>query len=66
MGSSSVIAHIYRTQVIDLMAEVSCSSAHKANDIMAAFPEYRDAKDFPDHPFWLTSAHDMREALLSA
>lgn len=64
MGSSSVIGHIFRNQVIDLMAEVACSSAHKAYDIMSKFPEYREAKDCPDHPFWITSASTMRDELL--
>lgn len=64
MGDSSVLAHINRARVIDLMAEVACASAHKANEILESFPEYREAKDDPRHSFWITSAPRMCEALI--
>lgn len=56
-------AHIIQWHIADLMAEVSCASSEKANQILVQYPEYREAKGNPSSPFWSTSASKMRESL---
>ncbi|WP_338924293.1 hypothetical protein V0M98_32290 (plasmid) [Pseudomonas silesiensis] len=54
---------IRRATLFNLMGEVSCLSAKAALCLVGQFPDYRVAKDDPDHAFWGQTAGEMIGAL---
>jgi predicted phosphohydrolase len=52
-----------RSALFNLMGEVSCLSAQAALCVVGQFPEYRVAKDDPNHDFWGQTASKMIGAL---
>lgn len=59
MGNLSQLAQITYAAVALLFADLACMSASRANLLIELFPEYRAAKDDPEHTFWSQKGIEM-------
>jgi hypothetical protein len=54
------------TELAEHFAELGCASAILANQILARFPQYREAKGDPRSAFWRDQAQQMLCTVIEA